>query len=447
MGKYRGYEKYKDSGVEWLGEIPEHWEIKRLRFILKTNPSKNEIKLDKSNLASFVPMEAVGEYGGINLDIEKTIEDVFNGYTYFANNDVVIAKITPCFENGKSAIAYGLTNGIAFGTTELHVLRASHRLNNYFLFYLVISHLFRHHGEAEMYGAGGQKRVPENFIKNFRIAIPPLDEQEAIARFLDYKTKQIDDLIAKKETLIEKLDEKRTALISHAVTKGLDPNVPMKDSGIDWLGEISEHWLPVKLKYICSLLRDGTHLPPPRVNNGIPLLSVRNLVNDKFMNLDDDSLIAEEAFQELNKSFQVCENDILLAIVGATLGKVAIVEKMPKFTIQRSLAILRPKQGKCLFKFLFYFIKSPDFQKLLWLNTGYSAQPGIYLGSLANFFILIPPIVEQQAIVTYLDQKIAKIDQQKAKIKEAIELLKEYRTALITNAVTGKIDVRQFPIP
>jgi type I restriction enzyme, S subunit len=126
---------------------------------------------------------------------------------------------------------------------------------------------------------------------------------------------------------------------------------------------------------------------------------------------------------------------------------VAIVEKMPKFTIQRSLAVLRAKEEKSLFKFLFYFIKSPDFQNFLWLNTGYSAQPGIYLGSLANFFMLIPPIVEQKEIVAYLDKKTAEFDQQKAKIQEAIELLKEYRTALITNAVTGKIDVRQVPIP
>ena len=120
---------------------------------------------------------------------------------------------------------------------------------------------------------------------------------------------------------------------------------------------------------------------------------------------------------------------------------------MPKFTIQRSLAILRAKEEKILFKFLFYFIKSPDFQKLLWFNTGYSAQPGIYLGSLANFFIVIPPLVEQKEIITYLDKKTAEIDKQKAKIQQAIDRLKEYRTALITNAVTGKIDVRQVSIP
>ncbi|MFM6134425.1 MAG: restriction endonuclease subunit S, partial [Sphaerospermopsis kisseleviana] len=177
----------------------------------------------------------------------------------------------------------------------------------------------------------------------------------------------------------------------------------------------------------------GTHAPPPRVNdNGIPLLSVRNIVNDKFINLDDDSLISEEAFQELNRSFKVCENDILLAIVG-TLGKVAVVEKMPTFTIQRSLAVLRTQEKKCLFKFLFYFIKSPDFQKLLWINTGFSAQPGIYLGSLANFFVLIPPIIEQKEIIKYLDTKTAEIEEQKTKIQQAIDLLKEYRTALITN--------------
>jgi type I restriction enzyme, S subunit len=312
--------------------------------------------------------------------------------------------------------------------------------------YIAWNFLSRHVLEGQLYLAKSRAAQPHlnaEELGNTVIAIPPLDEQELIAHFLDRKTSQIDALIAKKEALLEKLDEKRTALISHAVTKGLDPNAPTEDSGVEWLGDIPEHWTPIKLEYLCSLLRDGTHLPPPRVTIGIPLLSVRNIINDKFVNLDDDSLISEEDFKELNKSFEVHENDIVLATVGATLGKVAIIEKMPRFTIQRSIAVLRPKKKKCLFKFLFYFLKSPDFQKLLWLNTGFSAQPGIYLGSLSNFFILVPPLIEQEKIVECLDQKTADIDLQKTKIKEAIALSKEYRTALITNAVTGKIDVRK----
>ncbi|MEX0619638.1 MAG: hypothetical protein WDZ76_12075 [Pseudohongiellaceae bacterium] len=165
MTGYKPYPEYKESGVEWLGEVPKSWEPKRLRFVLKANPSNKEIKLAPEDPVSFVVMDAVGEYGGLRLDSEKVISDVGSGYTFFANNDVVVAKITPCFENGKGAIANNLTNAIAFGTTELHVLRSGSYLDPEFLYYITISNLFRSLGESEMYGAGGQKRVPETFIK------------------------------------------------------------------------------------------------------------------------------------------------------------------------------------------------------------------------------------------------------------------------------------------
>ncbi|MBD2527377.1 restriction endonuclease subunit S [Nostoc sp. FACHB-133] len=448
MGKYQGYEKYKDSGVEWLGEIPEHWNIQkfiRAAFFQEGPGLRNWQFAD--NGIRVICVTNITEKGIDFSSYQKFIEqeDYEKNYKHFTvkNNDLLLSSSGNSW--GKVA---------EYNSDEIVVLNTSTiRINEHetscadrvFLKWTLQSFCLREQLSLLMTGSCQPNFGPSHLAKTI-IAIPPLDEQKTIARFLDYKTKQIDDLIAKKEALIEKLDEKRTALISHAVTKGLDPNVPMRDSGVEWLGEIPKHWKPVKLKYICSLLRDGTHLPPPRVDNGIPLLSVRNIINNCFVNLEDDSLISEKDFQELNKSFQVLENDILLAIVGATLGKVAIVKKMPRFTIQRSLAVLRSKAGVCVHKFLFYFIKSPDFQKLLWLNTGFSAQPGIYLGSLANFFVPIPPIAEQAKIITYLDQKITQIDQQKDKIKEAIERLKEYRTALITNAVTGKIDVRQVPI-
>src|SRR5690606_24100011 len=145
----------KDSGVDWLGEIPAHWQCRRLRFDLKMNPSKSEIQLDDQDLVSFVPMEAVGEYGGLNLDIEKELSEIGSGYTYFSDNDVVVAKITPCFENRKGAFAKGLKNGVAFGTTELHVLRANNNLLPEYLFNITMSHAFAKLGESEMFGAGG----------------------------------------------------------------------------------------------------------------------------------------------------------------------------------------------------------------------------------------------------------------------------------------------------
>jgi type I restriction enzyme, S subunit len=446
MGQYQGYEKYKESGVEWLGDIPKHWDAKRLKFISQkvqtgtTPPSNREEYYQDGDVNWFAP----SDFSEDNLYLKeakkkinrKALEDGI--VKQIPRGSILIIGI------GATLGKVGLLDVDATSNQQVNAILLNRNINSTFVAYflLVLQEIMKIISNSTTLGILNQEKT-----KQIPLTIPPLDEQESIAHFLDRKTSQIDALIAKKEALLEKLDEKRTALISHAVTKGLDPNVPMKNSGVEWLGDIPKHWTPIKLKYLCSLLRDGTHLPPPRVTTGVPLLSVRNIINGKFVNLDDDSLISEEDFKELNKSFEIYENDIVLATVGATLGKVAVVEKMPKFTIQRSIAVLRPKEGKCLFKFLFYFLKSPDFQNLLWMNTGFSAQPGIYLGSLQNFFILMPTLIEQEKIVEYLDRKTQEIDRQKAKVKAAIKLLKEYRTALITNAVTGKIDVRQVSSP
>jgi type I restriction enzyme S subunit len=214
----------KDSGIEWLGEVPEHWEVKRLRFIAQLNPSKSEItELDRETEVSFLPMEAIGDDGSLNLERTRPIGEVETGYTYFREGDVTIAKITPCFENGKGAVMRGLFGGIGFGTTELIVARAKpfEATSNY-LHWLFISTWFRKHGEASMYGAGGQKRVPDDFVRNYAIGFPSLEEQHTIVAFLDREIAKIDVLTTESKTAITLLQERRTALISAAVTGKID---------------------------------------------------------------------------------------------------------------------------------------------------------------------------------------------------------------------------------
>lgn len=241
--KWRSYPEYKDSGVEWLGEVPEPWDVKRMRFICRINPNKADLAhLSSSTIVSFLPMEMIGEDGQIDLEETRSLEQVRQGFTHFEDDDIIVAKITPCFENGKGALCKGLLGGIGFGTTELQVLRPNEKVYSAFIFYLTKSRSFRCLGIASMRGSAGQKRITDDFIKDFKVGLPQSDEQRAIATFLDHETAKIDALIAKKERLIELLKEKRAALISHAVTKGLDPSVPMKDSKIKWFGDIPEHW-------------------------------------------------------------------------------------------------------------------------------------------------------------------------------------------------------------
>jgi type I restriction enzyme S subunit len=166
---------------------------------------------------SFIPMEAVSEEGNVDLSITKPIEEVIDGYTYFRDYDVVIAKITPCYENGKGAIMNNLTNGVGFGTTEFHVLRSSD-IDSKYLYLITRIYPFRAFGEVNMKGAAGQKRVPEDFIKDFSLGLPKIDEQKQIVAFLDRETAKIDEMVKKTELQIEKLQEYRQALITSAVT-------------------------------------------------------------------------------------------------------------------------------------------------------------------------------------------------------------------------------------
>lgn len=214
----------KDSGVAWLGKVPAHWDLVRLRRCVQLNPSKTENgDLDRGAEVSFLPMEAIGDDGRLDLTRTRPICEVESGYSYFREGDVTIAKITPCFENGKGALMTGLVGGFGFGTTELIVVRpVAERVCSAFLSWLFRSPNFRREGEASMYGAGGQKRVPDDFVRELLWAIPPEAEQAAITAFLDSETVRLNDLRSESERAVALLKERRSALIAAAVTGQLD---------------------------------------------------------------------------------------------------------------------------------------------------------------------------------------------------------------------------------
>ena len=213
----------KDSGIPWLGQIPEHWKCKRLKFKASIGPSKQTLpKLNENSKVTFLPMESIGTYGSIDLSKKRPLVDVKDGFTPMREGDVVIAKITPCFENGKAALVQNLENGIAFGTTELIVFRPGKEIDNKFLYHLLSNEIIRDIGEVEMYGAAGQQRVPESFFKDNHFGFPPIKEQKEISAHIDQKTAKIDHLISKRQRLRELLEERKQALISAAVTGQID---------------------------------------------------------------------------------------------------------------------------------------------------------------------------------------------------------------------------------
>ena len=433
--RWRAFLDYKDSGVEWLPRIPAHWQVRRLRYACDLNPPKSELRgLPIRTEVTFLPMESVGEDGSLALHQSRTIGELYDGgYTYFRDGDVIVAKITPCFENLKGALCRGLQGGIGFGTTELYVLRPRAQSNARYLYYLSLSHPFRRLGEAAMRGAAGQKRVPEDFVRQLECPLPPNEEQKAIADFLDRVTAKIDALIPKKEHLIELLQEKRTALISQAVTKGLDPNVPTKDSGIEWLEEIPAHWQVKPLKHMTEMTNGFGFKPSGWGDQGIPIIRIENLNLGTEFNYTT---------RRVDPRFEVGYGDLLFGWSGnrGTSFGPFVWRRRGKYYLNQH--IFRLSGYDCDAGWLYWALKGVTFYVEKQAH-GIIGLVHITRKDFGAISLPVVPVDEQRSIAEFLDRETAKIDGLAAKVSEAIDQLREYRTALISAAVTGKIDVRE----
>lgn len=435
--------KYMDSGVEWLGQIPSHWAVRRLRFVAELNPSKSEVShLAADTEVSFLPMEAIGEDGSLELDRVRPLADVQTGYTFFRDGDVTIAKITPCFENGKGAAMRNLCNGIGFGTTELIVTRPkATQTTSTYLHWLFTSRPFRKAGEAFMYGAGGQKRVPDDFVRDFAIGFPPLPEQRHIVTFLDREAAKIDALVEEQRGLIELLKEKRQAVISHAVTKGLNPNMPTRDSGVEWLGLIPKHWdsgtlTRVADRVIVGIAEAATHA---YADEGVAILRSTNIRAGKIIG---EILYVTPEFAEGRATKLINAGDLVTVRTGNAGVTAVVPESLDGCQCFTMLITSLSELG--LSAFYCYALNSLPSQRYFSLEGWGTAQVNISVPILKALPVAIPPLSEQHAIVEYLDGATAKLDELVAEAESAMRLLGERRAALISAAVTGKIDVRDL---
>lgn len=444
------YAEYKESGVTSLGLIPSHWQVKRLRFAAELNPSKSEIaSLDRQTEISFLPMDAIGDDGIVRLDETRTLAQVENGYTYFRDGDVVIAKITPCFENGKGAVIRGLLGGVGFGTTELIVVRPRHQqTTSDYLGWLFASPTFRKNAEGAMYGAGGQKRVPDSFVRDYLDGVPPIEEQSAIVAFLDRETGKIDALIAEQEKLLTLLAEKRQATISHAVTRGLNPSAPMKDSGVPWLGEVPAYWKVLALRRLIDQFEQGWS-PECEARPADPgewgVLKAGCVNGGEFDAQENKTLPLSLVPRE---ELELKSGDVLMSRASGSpklIGSVACVMNPP------SHLILSDK----IFRIRLSADVDPRFFAVAMGSTPLRQQIEQAIGgaeglannlpqaSIKEFWMSLPPVEEQLAIVDFVVRERAKLDDLAGAAERAVALLKEHRSALIAAAVTGKIDVRQ----
>ena len=432
------YEAYKDSGVEWLGEVPEGWSLVPIKHLATLNPNKSDYRGDQALSCSFVPMEKL-KTGAIELDERRTISDVYAGYTYFEDGDVLQAKVTPCFENKNIAIANGLANGVGFGSSEINVLRPSGCVSGYFLYYRLQEDSFMDFCTSSMIGAGGLKRVPSDTINNFSIATPGREEQEQIAHFLDYETTRIDALIAEQQRLIELLKEKRQAVISHAVTKGLDPTVPMKDSGVEWLGEVPENWKRKRLKNVSPFIAVGIVINPSSYTSdeGFPFI-FGGEVKEGYIDTEKARRISIKDSKKNNKTM-LRAGDILTMRVGYP-GLTAVVP--PECEGGNCASVMFIKRGNYNSQWLCALMNSRLVRHQVEMVQYGAAQKQFNIADAVEFWLFEPPTSEQLEIADFISKKSSIYNKLVSEAEKSVLLLQERRSALISAAVTGKIDVR-----
>jgi type I restriction enzyme S subunit len=447
--RMRQYEFIKDSEVEWIGYIPNHWNIylakrfeKHASDLVQTGPFGAQLHAS-DYVDEGVPLILIKHLYGNRIhdeDMPRIMPEraaELDRYQVMPG-DIVFSRVGSV---GRIGLVTQEQAGWLISGQMLRLRFRSKEVLPSFLMHAISSDAVLTYFDLRVVGTT-RDSINTKILSAMPLPLPPLPEQRVIADFLDRKTKAIDDLIQKKERLIELLQEKRQALITQAVTKGLNPTVPMKDSGIEWLGEIPEHWTRTTMKRVCLSVRDGTHNPPPRGDGEYRLLSARNIQNGTFILRDDDRIMTEDVFYELERSYTIREGDVVVAIVGATTGKSAVVGPVEKASVQRSIAILRPNPVKTTSEHLNAWITGDRLQHGIQLVASkYAAQGGIYLEDLANLTCVLPPRAEQHKILYWLAPRFDKIDTTTDRLQQQIDRLREYRQALISAVVTGKIDV------
>lgn len=444
------YKLYKDSGLEWIGKIPSHWNMMKLSHLSElTNCGYTSTPeyVNKEDGVVFLSGQNV-KNGKIDLwkhnYIKPELHKSLTKHNKPKMGDLLVVRV-----GGSSNIGMSCVVDIEY-EFSIYVSLTHLRLNNklghsYFYNYLFNWEKFREFCSVETRFGGGVGNLNVKDFERFKLVNPPLNEQTQIVSFLDTKTQKIDELIEKTEQKIKLLKEKRTSLINHCVTKGLNPDVEMKDSGVEWIGEIPSNYQMVSIKFLVTTpVTDGPHETPVFIDKGIPFLSVNGVVGNKINFNKVRGYISEELHVEYSKKCKPQRDDVLLVKSGSTTGKSTIVETDLDFNIWSPLCIIRSNINKIIPRFTFHTFQSYYFRLLIEDNWSYGTQPNIGMNVIENLSIVVPPISEQTQIVSFLDTKTQKIDYTIDKETQRIKLLKEYRQSLISEVVTGKVDVRDY---
>jgi len=431
--KYQAYADYKDSGVEWLGKIPSHWQYIRLKHVADLEGKK----IEQDSTLKYVGMENIASGNGKYIAKDDTNPEGLS--TSFLKGDVLFGKLRPYLAKSWLADFSGICS------SEFLVLR-NKQVCPQFLNYYTLTDEFINQVDSSTYGSK-MPRASWDFISLMDVPVPLDNESENIANFLGHETAKIDTLIEKQQQLIKLLKEKRQAVISHAVTKGLNANAPMRDSGVEWLGEVPEHWEIPKIGH-CAFVTKLTGFEYTtlwRTSEDGEIIALRGFnVKDGKLDLYKAERISVDLSKKLARS-KLSKGDIVFPCTG-TIGNAALIENDDKFHINQNIAKIS-FEGKVSPKFAVYWLTSSFVRTLIDRNNMSGMQPVVLIGDIRKLPIPGMSLEEQDLITGYLDIQISKFNKIIGSGEQAIELMQERRTALISAAVTGKIDVRNWQAP
>lgn len=418
--QFKQYPSYKNSGVEWLGDVPEHWGMNRLGLHFRNRKEKVSDK-------DFKPL-SVTKHGIVPQLEHAAKSDNGDNRKLVRKGDYVINSRSD--RKGSSGLA-DLDGSVSLINIVLTPFKTIHPK---FSHYLLRSYLFQE--EFYKYGHGIVADLwTTNYedMRNIHLALPSVSEQTQISNFLEQETTRIDNLISKQEKLIELLEEQRKSIISHAVTKGLNPNAPMKDSGVEWLGEVPEDWEVKRFGYIFTENK--------KKNIGLIETNVLSLSygNIKEKNIDDNKGLLPESFE----TYQIIEpNDIVFRFTDLQNDKRSLRNAISKYhgIITSAYIGVKTKENADFYNYLF---RAYDLQKVFY-SMGDGMRQSLKMDELNKMPIVLPKIEAQERIVKFINEENQRINNLVVKQKNLIEKLKEYRSSIISHAVTGKIDVREF---
>ena len=434
MTKYRPYDKYQDSSVQWIGEIPKHWQVKRVKHLFKiVKRIAGELGHDVLSITQKgIKVKDIKSGGGqLSMDYSKyqfaykgdfamNHMDLLTGYVDISNYDGVIS---PDYR------VFSLKDKNCFSKYYLYLFQMGYWNK---LFYALGQ------GSSQL----GRWRLAAEEFNLFEFPYPPLPEQKAIANFLDKKTAEIEQFIELKEKTITLLKERKTAIINKAVSKGLDDSVPMQDSGIECLGKIPSHWEVKRFSHGIKLRHGYQFRDYDFKTEGIKVVKITQLSPKGFLDLSKATLIDKNRLSRF-QDIIINKGDILMALTGGTIGKIIRVSGVKEPLLQNyRVGAFFPTSQKLLKDYLFHILSSNSFLSQIFKDLSETGQPNIGKEDLSKMYFANPPIKEQIEIVNYIESESLLIDQAITQAEKEITLIKEYQQNLISEAVTGKIDVR-----